>query len=65
MAAGADADEEPSSWFADSGASHHMTDQWHWFFNFVDNLAGTWLVHVVSGQTSWDLERETSKLRLS
>ena len=51
MAAGADVDEDPSTWFADSGASHHMADQWHWFFNIVDNLAGKWLVQVVSGQT--------------
>lgn len=65
MAAGADVDEDPSTWFADSGASHHMADQWHWFFNIVDNLAGKWLVQVVSGQPLGTLERETSKLRLS
>ena len=64
MAAGADVDEEPSTWFAYSGASHHMTDQWHWLFNFVDNLAGTWLVQVVSGQTSWDFGTGDIKIEI-
>lgn len=64
MAAGADVDEDPSTWFADSGASHHMADQWHRFFNIVDNLAGKWLVQVVSGQTSWDFGAGDIKIEI-
>ena len=40
-------------WLADSGSSHHMSDQRHWFTNFTTVPAGTWPVQVVAGHTTF------------
>lgn len=34
-----------SDWYADSGATHHMSDQQHLFKTFKPVSPGTWLVH--------------------
>ena len=45
-----DQDVQTTSWFADSGSSHHMSDQCSWFTNFT---AGIWHVQAVAGHTTF------------
>jgi hypothetical protein len=48
-----DQDVQPTDWLADSGSSHHMTDQRSWFTNFNAVPAGTWPVQAVGGHTTF------------
>ena len=43
----------PTDWLADSGSSHHMSDQRSWFINFTAVPAGTWPVQAVGGHTAF------------
>ena len=48
-----DQEVQPTDWLADSGSSHHMTDQRSWFTNFTTVLAETWPVQAVGGHTTF------------
>lgn len=48
-----DYEVQPTDWLADSGSSHHMTDQRSWFKNFTAVPAGTWPVQAVGGHTAF------------
>ena len=48
-----DQEVHPTDWLADSGSSHHMSDQRTWFTNFTAVPAGTWPVQAVAGHTTF------------
>ena len=48
-----DQEVHSTDWLADSGSSHHMSDQRHWFTNFTTVPAGTWPVQAVAGHTAF------------
>lgn len=48
-----DQEVHPTDWLADSGSSHHMSDQCTWFTNFTAVPAGTWPVQAVAGHTTF------------
>ena len=58
-----DYEVQPTDWLADSGSSHHMTDQRSWFKNFTAVPAGTWPVQAVGGHTASSKASETFLLR--
>lgn len=53
MIQSSDCDIDPTDWFADSGSSHHMTDQRSWFSTFTSVPVGTWPVQAVAGHTTF------------
>jgi transposase InsO family protein len=48
-----DQEVHPTDWLADSGSSHHMSDQRAWFTNFTAVPTGTWPVQAVAGHTTF------------
>ena len=48
-----DQDVHSTDWLADSGSSHHMSDQRSWFTNFTPVHPGTWPVQAVGGHTTF------------
>ena len=48
-----DQDVQATDWLADSGSSHHMSDQRSLFTNFTAVHAGTWPVQTVGGHTTF------------
>ena len=48
-----DQEVHSTDWLADSGSSHHMSDQRLWFTKFTAVPAGTWPIQAVAGHTAF------------
>ena len=48
-----DQEVHSTDWLADSGSSHHMSDQRHWFTDFTAVPTGTWPVQAVAGHITY------------
>lgn len=48
-----DQEVHSTDWLADSGSSHHMSDQRSWFSNFTSVHPGTWPVQAVGGHKTY------------